>query len=145
MRRWAVAVGVVMLGLAGLSALACGGAAGAEPNAGDGTTVAVGLKEFAIDLDRKDAPAGAATFKTTNKGTTPHELVVIKTDLAADRLAVKDRSVDASGLTVLGAITELASARSASQTFELTAGKYVLICNLPAHYQAGMRTAFTVQ
>ena len=26
----------------------------------------------------------------------------------------------------------------------LAAGKYVLICNLPAHYKQGMHTAFTV-
>ena len=30
-------------------------------------------------------------------------------------------------------------------TAELTAGAYVLICNVASHYQSGMHTAFTVQ
>ena len=30
-------------------------------------------------------------------------------------------------------------------TANLTAGKYVLLCNLAGHYQMGMRAPFTVQ
>lgn len=147
--------GVMVLGLAGLFAVGCGGASGgAETKAagGDtkaaatgGTTITANLKEFAIDLDAKTAKAGQVTFKATNKGTTPHELVVLKSDLAPDKLPVKDAKADESGAVSIGEIEELASGKSESKTFDLKAGKYVLICNIPAHYEAGMRLAFTVQ
>jgi uncharacterized cupredoxin-like copper-binding protein len=29
-------------------------------------------------------------------------------------------------------------------TVDLAAGSYVLLCNLPGHYESGMRTAFDV-
>lgn len=145
--------GVVVLGLAGLFAAGCGGAPSggeaktdsAPKTTAGGTTITATLKEFTIELDAKTAKAGAVTFKTTNKGTTPHELMVIKSDLAPDKLPVKDAKADETGLTVLGEVAEMASGKTDSKTFELAAGKYLLICNIPAHYQAGMTLAFTVQ
>lgn len=153
MRRWSQVVGVVVLGLAGLFAVACGGGSSggtsggtaAKATSAGGTTVTAGLKEFAIELDTKTAKAGAVTFKATNKGTTPHELMVIKSELAPDKLPIKDAKADETGLTVLGEVAEMASGKTDSKTFEMTAGKYLVICNIPAHYQAGMTIAFTVQ
>jgi hypothetical protein len=34
---------------------------------------------------------------------------------------------------------------SATGTFDLSAGKYVLFCNMPGHYQSGMSTNFEVE
>lgn len=146
--------GVFVLGLAGLFAVGCGGGASsggasstgsATKAAAGATTIAANLKEFAIDVDAKTAKAGPVTFKATNRGTTPHELNVIKSDLAPDKLPIKDARVDVASLTVLGTVAEMASGKGDSKTFEMTAGKYLLICNTPAHYLAGMTLAFTVQ
>ena len=112
--------------------------------AGAGPVTAV-LKEFSITLDKKSAAAGNVTFHAQNKGTTPHELLVIKTDVAEDKLTVKDGAVDVSALQVLAKTEQIDAGKNGSKAAALTAGKYVLICNVPAHYAAGMHIAFAVQ
>ena len=111
--------------------------------------VNVDLAEFAIGIDNAVGAAGDITFTASNNGFIPHELVVIRTDLAPDALPVDEASAkadeDAAG-TVIGRIPEgdLGKGASASASFNLTPGNYVLICNVPGHYQSGMATAFTV-
>ena len=41
-------------------------------------------------------------------------------------------------------IETFAAGETEQSTFQLTAGNYVLICNLPAHYLTGMSSRFTV-
>jgi uncharacterized cupredoxin-like copper-binding protein len=83
-----------------------------------------------------------------NEGTMPHELVVIKTTLAPDKLPVGDDSavVEGGPVEVIGEIEpdELSPSATASKTMQLEAGSYVLICNIAGHYSSGMHTAFTV-
>ena len=43
-----------------------------------------------------------------------------------------------------GEVSELDPGKSGSLTVELKAGKYLLICNVPGHYGAGMWAEFTV-
>jgi hypothetical protein len=147
--KWMIS-GFVALGL--LFA-ACGGDDGAG---GAGTTVDVRLQEFAVLPAQPTAPAGSTTFRAENTGpANAHELVVIRTDLAPDKLPVKaDGSVDetGTGITVIGEIEEFAVGQTKSATFDMQAGAYVLFCNVvqtkdgkvEAHYKQGMRTAFTV-
>ena len=52
--------------------------------------------------------------------------------------------VGASG-QVSGELLNIGSNQEKTESLNLTAGDYVLICNLPGHYQQGMRTSFTVQ
>jgi uncharacterized cupredoxin-like copper-binding protein len=116
---------------------------------GTGSAVAVTEKDFAITLDNMTAPAGQVTFNVTNNGPSEHEFVVIKTDLAPDQLPVNPDvyAVDttAAGLTSIGQATNIAAGASTTLNVNLTPGRYVLICNLPAHYQQGMRIGFSVQ
>ncbi len=88
--------------------------------------------------------AGSVTFEAENVGGIQHELVVIRTDLAADALPQSGDTVDVSGLDVLGDTDAIDSGASEALTVDLAAGNYVLICNVPGHYGLGMRTAFTV-
>jgi hypothetical protein len=125
---------------------------------GGGGTVAVTLQEFSINPDSDSAAAGEVTFEATNEGPNdPHELVVIRTDLAADALPMsEDGGVDEGGEgieEVIGEIEEFPVGETESATFDLEAGSYVLICNvveeedgeLESHYVEGMRTPFTVE
>src|SRR6188472_2785200 len=57
--------------------------AGTSPGA---TSVSAKLSEFKIELGATTAPAGPVTFAVTNGGTTLHEFVVLRTDLAPDKL-----------------------------------------------------------
>jgi uncharacterized cupredoxin-like copper-binding protein len=150
---------VAMLALA-IAATACGGDDDGE-DAGDGGgsaavgTVQVTLQEFAIAANPTSVGAGEVTFEAENVGPDdPHEVVVIKTDLAPDALPTKeDGSVDeeGEGVEALGEIEEFAPGETQSMTLDLEAGSYVLICNIydademEAHYQEGMRLAFTVE
>lgn len=140
----------------------CGGGASASPSApsspgGGGTTVNVTLQEWAVVPAQATAPAGTVTFNATNNGPAdPHELVVFKTDLGHRALPTReDGGVDeeGEGVELIGEIEEFEVGASESGTWELAAGKYVLICNLveeeegelESHYGLGMSVEFTVQ
>jgi hypothetical protein len=75
-----------------------------------------------------------------------HEFVIIKTDLAVDALPAVGDQVDenAADIQVIDEIEPFAPGAQQSISINLESGTYVLICNLPGHYQMGMRTSFTV-
>ena len=85
------------------------------------------------------------SFNASNKGATAHELVVYQSDLAADKLPQAGGGVDEKQVTVVGRTASLDANKTESKKMDLKAGKYVLVCNLPAHYGQGMRIAFTVE
>jgi uncharacterized cupredoxin-like copper-binding protein len=103
------------------------------------------------------APAGDVTFRVKNLGTIEHEMIVLKTDTPFDQLPVADGGDPPAPVTT-GAdkVDEGASVGETgdpnlqpgeTRTFTITgmtAGKYVLVCNLAGHYQMGMRAPFTV-
>jgi uncharacterized cupredoxin-like copper-binding protein len=91
--------------------------------------------------------SGRHTFAVTNLGAEPHEFVVFRTDLAAASLPRAGSKVnDASPLLHLvadsGSALPPGATRAVSAT--LSAGHYVVLCNLPSHYGLGMRVDVTV-
>jgi uncharacterized cupredoxin-like copper-binding protein len=104
--------------------------------------------EFKIEMSPTTAAPGPVTFQITNSGTQVHEFVVVKTDVAADALPQKtdepEVDEDASSLTAVDEVEDIAAGASASLDVTLEAGHYVLFCNVPGHYQLGMHTDFTV-
>lgn len=70
---------------------------------------------------------------------------MLKTDTPQDQLVPgADGKVPETGK--VGEIAEFKGPNvSKKLTLDLQAGKYVLICNIPGHYQKGIHTAFTVQ
>ena len=107
-------------------------------------TVNVDLHEWSVTPDVGSVEA--VTFEAANTGSGEHELIVIRTDLApaALPLTTDGAEVDVSALDVIGEIEEVAPGLTQSATFTLAPGDYVLICNVPFHYEAGMTVAFTV-
>jgi hypothetical protein len=85
--------------------------------------------------------------RVTNTGPSGHELLVFHTDLAPDKLPLgPDGRVDEAGVGVLKVFDSGANIDpGTTKAFHtaLAAGRYVLVCNLPGHYHAGMHTAFT--
>lgn len=151
---------LALLGVAVLVA-ACGGG-GASPSAaggggGSGGSVDVTLQEWSVVPASTSVTAGSITFNVTNNGPNdPHELVIFRTDLGHRELPTReDGGVDeeGEGVELIGEIEEFEPNASESGTFDLEAGKYVLICNLveeeegalESHYGLGMSTDFTVQ
>lgn len=159
-RRFRTFAGSV-LGVALLMLPACGNdeetPAQGGTTAGGATTVDVTLQEFGVLPSTATAPTGPITFNATNKGPDDdHELVVIRTDLDIDSLPTKqDGSVDeeGEGIEAIDEIPEFPPGTSEQLTVTLESGAYALICNvvqkeadgtIEAHYQEGMRAAFTV-
>jgi hypothetical protein len=166
--HWAISL-IAAAALVGGLAIGCGDDDGDEetPEAtspagtatagggGAAQTVDVTLKEFEVLPDPDSVSAGAITFSATNDGPDDaHELVIIQTDLApGDLPTADDGSVDEDQVDVIDEIEEFAVGGTEQLTVDLDAGAYVLICNVvetaegvtEAHYELGMRTAFTVE
>ena len=133
MRKVVLATAVVAL--AGV--VGAGAAAAATP------TVKVSLKEFKVLPSVKSVTAGKVTFSAKNVGKLGHELLVIKTNVAPGKLPVKNAQASEKGK--VGLVSEIDPGKSGKVTLKLAKGKYVLLCNLPAHYQAGQYIGFTVK
>lgn len=123
---------------------------------GGGTTVTVELNEWKIVPDATSASAGEVTFVADNKGEDKHELVLLKTDLAIDKLPLDangDVNEEAQGVTVVAEVEDVEPGKTGEFTAKLEPGNYVLICNLAEpegdmiehHYALGMRSAFKVK
>ncbi|HJX07097.1 MAG TPA: plastocyanin/azurin family copper-binding protein [Actinomycetota bacterium] len=140
-KRLTIAVSaMVLLGTVACSSSSSSSSAGGSTSGGVSATE----KDFSIDLASSSAPAGSVTFNVSNEGPSTHEFVVIKTDDAPDALPTKDGSVNEDQVTVVDELEDVAPSTTGTLTTDLETGSYVIICNVPGHYAAGMHTAFTV-
>lgn len=129
------------------TATTAAGGATATSGSGMSGSVEVTLADFTVKADPAMAAAGEVTFTAKNDGSMEHELVIIKTDTAEGDLPMDGTGSEvdeAAAGEVIGKIAEVEAGKSKDGTFTLTAGKYVLICNVAGHYKAGMHTAFEV-
>jgi uncharacterized cupredoxin-like copper-binding protein/mono/diheme cytochrome c family protein len=129
----------------------CGQFAGGAPGAietpiPDAADVAISLAEWMVSPDPVSIAAGPVNFQVTNDGTTIHNFRVFRTDLAPDALPLDGTRVDeeSDALDVVGGFTDSlqAGASRVAPVESLEAGAYVLICNIPGHYQQGMFVGF---
>lgn len=120
-----------------------------ETSSAEATKIEVTAKEMAFQLSSTTASAGPVEFVVKNVGKEPHEFVVLKNDLADKKLPLKGDSLDedAKGFKNLGEIGENKLKSGATETLKvsLTPGRYLLVCNLPGHFKAGMKAEFTVK
>ena len=112
--------------------------------ASEGAEVSVSLSEWAVAPDPSSVAAGEVTFTAANAGSSPHELVIIRSDLAPDALPTEGGMVPEADVDLVAKIEEFPAGTTDRLTIDLTAGSYVLICNVPGHYGLGMRVGFTV-
>jgi uncharacterized cupredoxin-like copper-binding protein len=120
-------------------------ASGATTSAGSAAgTIAVELSEWSVKAGGPGR-AGKIEFNAKNVGTIPHEFVVLKTDADPASLT-KDANarVDEAKYPPVGRTKEIAPGSSEKLEASLTAGKYVLLCNIAGHYDLGMHAGFTV-
>jgi uncharacterized cupredoxin-like copper-binding protein len=103
------------------------------------------LADTKITVNVPSVKAGKTKIGVRNVGTMQHSFQVLKTDLAPDKLPIDGASAKAKEDGKVGEIASIPTGKSAAVTLDLTPGKYVFICNVPGHYQLGMRTGFTVE
>jgi uncharacterized cupredoxin-like copper-binding protein len=92
--------------------------------------------------------AGEVTFVVENSSKdTIHEMILARLDdpskpepyIESENRVDEDRAGD------LGEVSELDPGASGKLTVTLKPGNYLLYCNVPGHYVAGMWTTFTVE
>jgi uncharacterized cupredoxin-like copper-binding protein len=101
-----------------------------------------------IKTDHDSVPAGKVTFEVTNDSKDViHEMLVApvaNADVVLPYNANENR-VDEEAAKDLGEVSELDPGKSGALTLELKPGTYVLYCNIPGHFMAGMWTTLTVK
>jgi uncharacterized cupredoxin-like copper-binding protein len=103
------------------------------------------MREYAMGLTSTEVRAGTVTLIARNAGSTIHDLVLLKTDVAVDKLPVDGQTQKAKEDGRIDAVTQISPGKSSNLRIELPAGAYVVLCNVPTHYQLGMRSALTVR
>ncbi len=166
-------IGIVLIGLMLLVAMACGSGISQEDHEAtvEGmepvSTVIVALGEWGIETSPDNVPAGLVRFDVTNGGPAdPHELVIFRTDLPIEQLEqiaianseergfLPEEGVD--GVEFIGEIEEFDPGQKRAGVFELEPGNYVFLCNIvehdeiddegnpESHFLLGMSKTFTV-
>jgi len=98
--------------------------------------------EYSLIPSVSTVPAGKVIFHVANDGSMLHEMVVVKTDKTAAQLKLANGEADETNS--VGEAPDIKAGRTKSVTLDLTAGHYVLLCNLPGHFAQGMYAEFTV-
>ena len=145
----AVIVSIALIGLAGHS----GQAAAAQGPATSSNVTAIApsnvvnavLSDMKVSVDRASVPAGDVTFLIRNNGSIVHELVLLKTGARFDALPPNpDEATKAFEDIHIGETGEMDIGAFGAFDAILGPGHYVLLCNEPGHYMAGMSIDFTV-
>lgn len=103
------------------------------------------LKDYSVTLNAAEVKAGTVKVGIRNRGSQPHDFLVIRTNLAPDQLPYDAGRAKANEDGVVGKTQDLRSGGTGALTVTLEPGSYVIICNVAGHYQLGMRTALKVK
>lgn len=103
------------------------------------------MKEYSVVVTPATFKAGTIKFGVRNLGAMAHQFDLIKTDLAADKLPIDPVTAKASEAGLVKQVLNIQPGKVATATADLAPGHYVIICNVPGHYQLLMRADFTVQ
>jgi uncharacterized cupredoxin-like copper-binding protein len=103
---------------------------------------------MSIRTDQVEVKAGAITFDVTNWSRWMlHEMTIIALDkdTSPPPYDYARAQVRESQVKILGEVSDLKPNSSKSLDVTLPPGLYLLICNLPGHYAAGMMTPLNVK
>ena len=117
------------------------------PEMGMGMGGDMAKAKMGINASPRQVRPGTVTFKVTNLASKiVHEVIVARLPEGATTLPYDQATmmVMETALQALGAVNEIDPSRSAALTLTLKPGKYILYCNLPGHYMAGMWTVIDV-
>ena len=111
------------------------------PNFAYGVSTADKLKStMGIKLSRATVPAGKIKFSVTNDSKdTIHELVVLQpADLTKLVYVDAENRLSEESNVHIGEVSELDPGKTNSVTLDMKPGTYLIVCNIPGHYKAGM-------
>lgn len=121
------------------SAAATVAASGAEAMDDPSAVVNVTIFDGSMKLDQSSVPAGPVTFQVFVKSDKVHEINVLRTQLDAKSLPLAtDGTVDEDSVgDKAGELEDVPPDQPQGDTFDMTSGRYVIICNLAGHYANG--------
>ena len=102
---------------------------------------------MSMRLDQPSVKAGKVTFEVTNwSRSVLHEMIIVAVDNPSAPLPYDyaQARIPEEQVKVLGEAGDLQPNTSTTVELTLSAGSYLLICNLPGHYAAGMVAALNV-
>jgi uncharacterized cupredoxin-like copper-binding protein len=102
---------------------------------------------MSIRVDKSTVAAGKVEFDVTNLSRSiVHELMVVAVDSPNAPLPYDYNTwrVDEKQIKILGETEDMRPNVTKKLDVTLSPGSYLLVCNVPGHYAAGMVTAFTV-
>lgn len=143
-----VVVGLLLIVAAGAFLYHSSPNVGSTANPATSPVATVTMTDSSLQPSVGSIASGQVTFTVTNSGTMEHEFVVLKTDLAPNALPLQPDATAIEDNTDVHHMDELASLQpgeTKTLTLKLTPGEYVLLCNFPGHYLAGMYASFNVQ
>jgi uncharacterized cupredoxin-like copper-binding protein len=112
------------------------------------TVVHIDERDFAIHMQTTLLHTGNYVFVDRNHGPSAHELVMWKTPDPANRLPLRANHRVNEEAPELESTIDSGSSLQPGETRILTAnlepGHYVIVCDLPGHYLAGMHVDITV-
>jgi uncharacterized cupredoxin-like copper-binding protein len=111
------------------------------------TSTGSGMTDMRITVDQEAVKTGRVTFQAVNRSRTLiHEVIVVKTPAKTTVLPYSEKQarVIESGIRHLGEISDLKPGASGKLTLNLKPGHYLLICNEPGHFKAGMKVSLEV-
>jgi len=102
-----------------------------------------------MTLSTDHAKSGKVEFEVKNSSTTMvHEFLILKTNMAFDKFPKDPQNPAVVDEDKLKGVKELSSdldpGKSGKLTMDLKPGRYVVFCNQPGHFDAGMHLVFTV-
>ena len=107
-----------------------------------------GMESMKMDLSTQQVKAGTVTFNVTNKSEAlVHEFVVARSDKAVKALPYneEENELTEDAVEVEKEIEDIDPGKSGTLTVKLDPGAYILFCNKPGHFKAGMVHTLTVR
>lgn len=141
-------IGLMLVVLASVVFAGCSDGGNDDEQDDDASAVSsltVTLSEWRIKAESTHVNAGEVTFNVRNEGAAPHELVVVRTNLSANKLPVASGFVDEEQAVPVGRTANVNNGKSETLILPVTPGTYVLFCNIHAHYGQGMSMALMVK
>jgi uncharacterized cupredoxin-like copper-binding protein len=123
--------------------LRCGVAAGllvaaCAPAESDATPIDVLMEDFQLTLGADEMAAGAISFHVSNEDGEVHEIEVFAGAEPGRLPEVVDSIADVTDLTLIDEVEDIIPGSSASLVVDLEPGTYLVMCNLPNHFELGM-------
>jgi uncharacterized cupredoxin-like copper-binding protein len=111
----------------------------------DASAAEVRLSEWKFDAPTTLEP-GAQTWRITNSGLLLHEVMIIAGEGPVEDLPVRDAMVDVTEVDgeLIAEVAEVSPGHTVEAEVSLEPGRYLLICNLPGHYESGMHAVMLV-